>query len=62
VTKILNQEEINKLINKNKFSNKDMENAEMHIMTLFNGNKDRTKEKDLIEDNEANNFNVLFLS
>ena len=27
IAKILNQEEINKLINKNKFSNKDMENA-----------------------------------
>ena len=58
VAKILNQEEINKLINKNKFSNKDMENAEMHILTLFNGNKDRTKDKDLIEENDENNFNI----
>jgi SHAQKYF class myb-like DNA-binding protein len=58
VAKILNQEEINKLINKNKFSNKDMESAEMHILTLFNGNKDRTKDKDLIEDSDENNFNI----
>ena len=57
--KILSQEEINRLVNKNKFSNKDMETSEKYILALFNGNKDKIKEKekDNIENNNDNNFN-----
>ena len=57
---ILNQDELDKLANKNKFNNKDMENAEKYILTLFNGNKDKAKDKDIFEDNNDNNdFNFI---
>lgn len=54
----LNQEEINKLVNKNKFSNKDMEIAEKHLLALF-GNKENKNEKELLEEIEdkENDFN-----
>ena len=56
---ILNQDELDKLANKNKFNNKDMENAEKYILTLFNGNKDKTKDKDNFEDNNDNDINFI---
>ena len=46
IGKQLNKEEINKIVSKNKLSNKDMENAEMHILTIFKGNKEKIKEND----------------
>ena len=63
IGKKLNKEEINKIVNKNKLSNKDMENAEMHILTIFKGNKEKIKENDIKEINNIkeniinNNFN-----
>ena len=56
---ILNKDELDILVNKNKFNNKDMENAEKYILTLFNGNKDKAKDKDIFEDNDENNFNFV---
>ena len=65
IGKKLNKEEINKIVNKTKLSNKDMENAEMHILTIFKGNKEKNKENenDIKEINNIkeniinNNFN-----
>ena len=46
----LNENDIKRLVNKNKFSEKDMDDAELYILSIFKGNKD--KEKGLIEENE----------
>ena len=46
----LNENDIKMLVNKNKFSEKDMYDAELYILSIFKGNKD--KEKGLIEENE----------
>ena len=46
----LNENDIKRLVNKNKFSEKDMDEAELYILSIFRGNKD--KEKGLIEENE----------
>ena len=55
----LNEEEINKIVNKNRFNEKDVEMAELYILNLFNINKDKDKEKDKdkIFDKEDNNIN-----
>ena len=57
IGKLLTQEEINKLINKNKLSNKEMENAELQILSLFNCNKDKIKDKYPLEEINNNNYN-----
>ena len=49
----INKEEINKLANKNKLNNKDMEIAEIYIMSLFNGTKEKPK-----EETKENNYNL----
>ena len=46
----LNENDIKRLVNKNKFSEKDMDDAELYILSIFRGNKE--KEKGLIEENE----------
>ena len=48
----INQEEINKIANKNKLNNKDMEIAEIYILSLFNGTKEKPKE--IIKENDYN--------
>ena len=50
----LNENDIKRLANKNKFSEKDMNDAEFYILSIFKGNKD--KEKGLIEENEEKDF------
>ena len=57
INKKLNQEEINKLVNKNKLSNKDVEMIEMHILSLFKGNKEKPKEIIKENNNELKNEN-----
>jgi SHAQKYF class myb-like DNA-binding protein len=46
----LSEEDISKLVSKNKFSDKDMDDAELYILSIFKVNKE--KEKSLIEDND----------
>ena len=46
----LNENDIKRLVNKNKFSEKDMDDAELYILSIFKGNKE--KEKGLIDENE----------
>ena len=53
----ISQEEIIKLTNKNKLNNKDMEIAEIYIMSLFNGNKEKSNEE-IKENNTENNYNL----
>jgi len=51
----LNDEEIKRLVNKNKFNEKDMDDAELYILSIFKGNKD--KEKYILDDQEENDIN-----
>ena len=48
----LNDDEIKRLVNKNKFSEKDMDDAELYILSIFKGNKDKEKIIDEQEENE----------
>ena len=48
----LNDDEIKRLVNKNKFSEKDMDDAELYILSIFKGNKDKEKIIDEPEENE----------
>ena len=49
----LSEEEIKRLVNKNKFSDKDMDDAELYILSIFKGNKD--KDKCILDDQEEEN-------
>lgn len=51
----LKDEEIKRLVNKNKFNDKDMDDAELYILSIFKGNKD--KEKYILDDQEDNDIN-----
>ena len=46
----LTEGDIKRLVNKNKFNEKDMDDAECYILSVFKGNKD--KEKSLMDENE----------
>ena len=46
----LTEGDIKRLVNKNKFNEKDMDDAELYILSVFKGNKD--KEKSLLDENE----------
>ena len=59
----LSDDEIKKLVNKNKFSEKDMDDAELYIFSIFKNNKDKEqnlldyndeKESDTIKNNSSN--------
>ena len=47
----LSDDEIKRLVNKNKFSDKDMDDAELYILSIFKGNKDKEK---ILEEQEEN--------
>ena len=51
----LSDDEIKRLVNKNKFNDKDMDDAELYILSIFKGNKD--KEKYILDDQEENDVN-----
>ena len=51
----LSDDEIKRLVNKNKFNDKDMDDAELYILSIFKGNKD--KEKYILDDQEENDIN-----
>ena len=54
--KKLSEEEKIRLANKNKFNEKDFEDAELYILYLFRGNKDRYRNKKFFMENIDNNF------
>ena len=47
----LSDEDIKRLANKSKFSDKEMDDAEMHILSIFKGNKEKDKSI-LLEEND----------
>ena len=53
----LSDDEIKKLVNKNKFSEKDMDDAELYIFSIFKSNKD--KEKSLLDDNDEKESDTI---
>ena len=56
----LTEEEKHKLANKNKFNEKDLEEAELYILSLFKGNKDKYRIKNFIgEKNVENDFRKI---
>ena len=52
----LSDDEIKRLVNKNKFSEKDMDDAELYILSIFKSNKD--KDKSLLEDNDEKESDI----
>ncbi len=58
INKKITEEEIKKLVNKTKLNNKDMENAEMHILTLFKTSKEKSKENIKDEEIKENDNNL----
>ena len=56
----LSEEEIKRLVNKSKFSDKDMDDAEMYILSIFKGNKEKDKSILLEEndDQDIDNINI----
>ena len=56
----LSDEEIKKLVNKIKFSDKDMDDAEMHILSIFKGNKEKDKSIFLEENEEQDIDNINY--
>ena len=60
----INEDEIKRLVNKNKFNDKDMDDAELYILSIFKGNKDKDKsieeqdEKEKEKEKENENFCV----
>ena len=52
----LNEADIKRLVNKNKFNEKDMNDAELYILSIFKGNKDKEKSMDENEEKEIDSF------
>ena len=50
----ISEDEIKRLVNKNKFNDKDMDDAELYILSIFKGNKDKDKINE--EQDEIENF------
>jgi hypothetical protein len=70
----LNEDKIKRLVNKNKFNEKDMDDAELYILSIFKGNKDKNriieeqdevtqeekdKEKEKLKNNEIEEKNKI---